>query len=108
MSDTAPLYRVDKFVVPAHGREEFLARVRATHAVLREQKGFIRDAILEQASGPGEFNFVTIAEWESADVIDAAGKAVAALHAATGFDRREMLERLGIKADIANYRPLPI
>jgi hypothetical protein len=30
--------------------------------------------------------------------------AVAALHRETGFDRQEMMARLGIEADIANYR----
>jgi hypothetical protein len=54
------IFGADKFVVPAHAREEFFMRVRATHEVLRTQAGFVRDAILEQASGPGEFNFVTI------------------------------------------------
>lgn len=41
------IFRVDKFVVPAHAREEFPMRVHATHEVLRTQAGFVRDAILE-------------------------------------------------------------
>jgi hypothetical protein len=41
------IFRVDKFVVPANAREEFLGKVRATHAVLKTQPGFVRDAILE-------------------------------------------------------------
>jgi hypothetical protein len=32
----------------------------------------VRDAILEQASGPGEFNFVTIVEWENSNAIEGA------------------------------------
>jgi hypothetical protein len=98
-----PIYRVDKFVVPEPGREEFLDRVAATHALLRRQNGFVRDFILEQQSGPGEFNFVTFVEWSSQHVIDSASAAVAKLHADIGFDRQEMISRLGIKADIGNY-----
>ena len=100
------IYRVDKFAVPTPARDEFLTRVRATHAVLRRQAGFLRDAILEQASGSGEFNFVTIVEWESAAALEPARQAVVALHEQMHFDPREMIARLGIRADVANYRSL--
>jgi len=59
--DPVTIFRVDKFVVPEASRGEFLSRIRDTHALLRQQPGFVRDAILEQASGPGRFNIVTIA-----------------------------------------------
>jgi hypothetical protein len=98
------VFRVDKFVVPAHARLEFLDRVHATHALLRAQPGFVRDAILEQSSGPGESNFVTIVEWENGGAIDGAPKAVAALHQKIKFDAQAMISRLGIRADIANYK----
>lgn len=103
-----PFYRVDKFAVPQAGRDEFLARVAATHALLRKQDGFVNDIILEQQSGPGEFNFVTMVEWETPDVVERVTAAVAKLHAETGFDRHEMMSRLGIRADIANYKRLEI
>ncbi len=98
------IFRVDKFVVPAHAREEFLTRVHATHEVLRTQAGFVREAILEQTSGPGEFNFVTIVEWENSDAIEGARRAVAALHQKMNFDAQAMINRLEIRADIANYK----
>jgi hypothetical protein len=82
------IYRVDKFVVPAHAREAFLVRVHATHEVLRTQAGFVRDTILEQTSGPGEFNFVTIVAWENGDAVEGARRAVAALHQKVSFTRR--------------------
>jgi hypothetical protein len=98
-----PHYRVDKFIVPAAARDEFLARVLDTHAVLRRQEGFLQDMILEQQSGPGAFNIVTFVEWTSADVLGRVSEAVAKRHAEIGFDRLEMMTRLGITADIANY-----
>ncbi|QCI68902.1 antibiotic biosynthesis monooxygenase [Phreatobacter stygius] len=102
----APLYRVDKFAVPAPARAEFLARVNATHAFLRRQDGFVQDYILEQRSGPGEFNFVTFVEWADASMVAPVAAAVAEFHKTLGFDRQEMIARLGIKADIANYQRL--
>ena len=80
------VYRVDKFVVPAAAREEFLRRVEETHQLLRRQPGFIRDAILEQVSGPGRFNIVTIAEWESQEAIEAARTVGSKAHVERGFD----------------------
>ena len=103
MSKRMPIYRVDKFVVPQAAREEFLKRVRDTHQVLRHQPGFIQDALLEQVAGPGRFNIVTIAEWETQEAIDAARAAVMEAHAESGFSPKETMERLGIEADIANY-----
>jgi heme-degrading monooxygenase HmoA len=98
------IYRVDKFSVPPQAREEFLEKVRATHGLLRSQAGFVEDAILEQASGPGEFNFVTIVEWENAEAMEPARRAVAALHEQMNLDPREMFTRLGIRADLGNFK----
>jgi heme-degrading monooxygenase HmoA len=98
------IYRVDKFSVPRQAREEFLEKVRATHGLLRSQAGFVEDAILEQASGPGEFNFVTIVEWENAEAMEPARRAVAALHEQMNLDPREMFTRFGIRADLGNFK----
>lgn len=106
MSENTCIYRVEKFVVPKAAMEEFLRRVHDTHQILRRQPGFIRDAILEQIAGPGRFNIVTLAEWESQTAIDAARAAVAKTHAESGFNPQETMARLGIEADIANYRPI--
>jgi heme-degrading monooxygenase HmoA len=98
------IYRVDRFSVPPQAREEFLEKVQATHGLLRSQAGFVEDAILEQASGPGEFNFVTIVEWENAEAMEPARRAVAALHEQMNLDPREMFTRLGIRADLGNFK----
>jgi heme-degrading monooxygenase HmoA len=100
------IYRVDKFIVPATGREEFLARANAIRDVLKKQPGFIRDSYLEQIAGPGEFNIVTVAEWQSQADIDQAKVAVAAFMQSTKLDPQEMYQRLGIKADIAFYKEI--
>ncbi|RUO31883.1 antibiotic biosynthesis monooxygenase [Aliidiomarina sedimenti] len=98
------IYRVDKFSVPQAAKDEFLKKVRDTDQVLRRQPGFIRDTLLEQVAGPGQFNIVTIAEWENQQSIDAARNVVVQAHAESGFNPQETMARLGIEADIANYR----
>jgi quinol monooxygenase YgiN len=100
------VYRVDKFIVPDSARAEFLSRAQAIRDVLRKQEGFVRDSYLQQISGPGEFNIVTIAEWEGQEHIEAAKSAIAALLRQSNFNPQEMYERLGIKADIAFYKQI--
>jgi heme-degrading monooxygenase HmoA len=106
--DNAPharrFYRVDKFTVPEAAREEFLSRVFQTHQVLRRQPGFVGDLLLEQTGGPGRFNFVTVAEWESEDFVAGARAAVQAMHRSENFDPQELFQRLGIEPDLGNYR----
>jgi hypothetical protein len=100
------IYRVDKFVVPATAREEFLDRVRRTHALLKAQPGFVQDVVLEQFSGPGEFNVVTTVEWASLEAFENASAVVTARYREMNFNPQETLARLGIKADLANYKRL--
>jgi heme-degrading monooxygenase HmoA len=100
------IYRVDKFIVPSGAREEFIEKARRTHALLKTQPGFLQDFVLEQSSGPGEFNFVTIVEWASQDAVENARAAVVTLHRQTNFTPQEVFARLDIKADIANYKRL--
>lgn len=100
---TGHLYRVDRFVVPAAAREEFLARVNDTHEILHTLPGFVRDLRLEQRSENGESVVVTLAEWEGADVVAAAKAVVAGRQRAKGFDPQELIARLGIRAEMGTF-----
>lgn len=97
------IHRVDKFAVPEAARERFWDQVRRTHAVLRQQPGFLDDALLEQHSGPGRFNAVTIVRWSSEDALAGAKAAVEELHRADGFRPADFFREAGIDADVANY-----
>ena len=101
------VFRVDRFVVPVEAREEILTKVRMTHELLRQQQGFVQDFLLEQFSGPGEFNLVTIVEWESQAAVDKVVPIVKAAHERIAFNPQETIARLGVKADIANYQRIP-
>ena len=100
------IYRVDKFIVPGGAREEFLGKARRIHSHLKAQPGFLQDFVLEQSSGPGEFNFVAIVEWASQEAIANARAAVLVLHREMNFNSQEMFARIGIKGDLANYKRL--
>ncbi len=102
------IYRIDKFVVPASARDEFLARANTIRDVLRRQEGFVRDSYMEQIAGPGEFNIVTLAEWETLAHIEQAKSAVSALLKETGFNPQEMYQRLKIQADIGFYQEIDV
>lgn len=97
------LFRVDKFAVPTASLSEFATLVGRTHEVLRRQDGFVRDLVLEQISGPGEFNIVTLVEWADDRSYQAAAEAIARFHEEIGFDRRATVSRLGVEADIGVY-----
>ncbi|TPN43314.1 antibiotic biosynthesis monooxygenase [Mesorhizobium sp. B1-1-9] len=101
------VFRVDKFVVPAAARDEILTKVRTTHELLRQQQGFVQDFLLEQFSGPGEFNLVTIVEWESQAAVDKVVPIVKAAQERVAFNPQETIARLGVRADIANYQRIP-
>ncbi|AUV84261.1 antibiotic biosynthesis monooxygenase (plasmid) [Salinigranum rubrum] len=105
MSDGQPVhvFRVDKFVVPDDARDEFVRELRRTHNLLAEQPGFVQDSLLEQSDGPGEYNFVTIVEWENHEALETARDVISALHERSGFDREELFTRHDIRADIAAY-----
>ena len=101
------MYRIDKFVVPAASRNEFLDGVAKMHDWLRQQQGFVDARVAEQILGPGAFNVVTVVQWARAEVMDRVAAEVAKWQAKTGFDREALVVRLGIRADIATYRRLP-
>lgn len=106
-SENRNVYRVDKFIIPASSRDEFLARTKAVQGFLKTQDGFIRSSCLEQFSGPGEFNIVAIAQWSSPAHVERAKAAVAAFAQEANFEPQEAFQhRLGIKADLGFYKEI--
>jgi len=100
------IFRIDKFAVPAGARDPFLAKIRETHALLDGVDGCLQNLVLEQVSGPGKYNIVTIVEWRDTDALEQAKRAAQMRHQASGFDPATMLAELGIEADLGNYQPL--
>ena len=105
-TESRQIFRIDKFVVPNSARQEFMDRIYSINEFLRTLPGFIQDSILEQIGGPGEFNFVTIAIWDSPESVETARRLATVRYEEIGFNPQEFLARLGIKADLANYRQI--
>jgi heme-degrading monooxygenase HmoA len=97
-------FRIDAFSVPAAARAEFEAAMHRNLAFIGTLPGFMNHMVFEKSKGPTTFDFVTIAVWESPEVIAAAGEKVRAHYASIGFDMPAMLARLGITASLGYYR----
>lgn len=100
---SSSVFRVDKFVVPAAARDEFMGRVALIKGLLDTMPGCRQNLILEQRSGSDAVNVVTIVEWQDARAMENAKAAVAARYKEMNFNPQETIARLGIKADMANY-----
>ncbi|ACE84593.1 antibiotic biosynthesis monooxygenase family protein [Cellvibrio japonicus] len=101
--DSVRVYRLDKFIVPHTAREEFLARVKSIHSLLKTQPGFIQDFLLEQPIDERHFSLATLVEWQDQRSIAAARAEVKAEYDKTGFNPQQAMERLGITMELGNY-----
>ena len=100
-----PVYRVDKFTVPAQSVPAFMARVQLIKGMLDTMAGCRQNLVLQQAGESGEVKVVTIAEWESRQAITAAMVQVQVRYAAQGFDPAAFMQALDVKADMGVYSP---
>jgi heme-degrading monooxygenase HmoA len=99
-----PLFRVDKFAVPADALSAFLARVKWVDRVLGEMPGCRQNLVLTQAGETSsEFNVTTIVEWESAEAMAAAKARAQRRYAEEGFDPAAFMRRVGVRADLGVY-----
>jgi len=100
---------IDKFLVPAHAKEEFMQRTNINRNFIKSLPGFIEDAAYEQTDGEGNLVFITIATWESEAAVKKAKETVQAEYKKQGFDLAAMLTRLNITIDRGEYKqgPLP-
>ncbi|HEV7318528.1 MAG TPA: antibiotic biosynthesis monooxygenase [Ensifer sp.] len=100
----APLYRINKYTVPLEARQQFVELVDKTLAVIRKQDGYVKDLFLEQHAGPGQFDFITMIEFASADVAPKVAAALVDYDRQLGLDREALMKTLGIRTDFASYR----
>ena len=97
-------YRIDTFSVPASARAEFDAAARRNFEFIRAQPGFLGHWVLEKTAGPGRFDVVTVAAWESQEAIDRAAVAVRAYYQRIGFDPPAFMAARGIAGEIGTFR----
>ncbi|MFB9948023.1 antibiotic biosynthesis monooxygenase [Rhizobium puerariae] len=100
--------RINNFSVPADARDEFMELIRRTHEVIRAQPGFIDDMVLEQSSGLGAFNLITILQFEGEHVLQPVIAAVAGSDEEAGIDRQALSRRLGVESTVGFYFPVAL
>ncbi|KAF0813590.1 hypothetical protein IGB42_01941 [Andreprevotia sp. IGB-42] len=100
-----PLFRVDKFAVPAGAMPAFMAQVNRINELVSTLPGCMQNLVLTDAGQGSDFNVVTLAEWASDDAFTTARAFVQQRHAAEGFDPAAYMQQLGIRADMGLFRP---
>jgi heme-degrading monooxygenase HmoA len=100
------VFRIDRFVVPPAAEAEFLAAVRETNTVFEAMDECLQLHVLKQDGESGGYNYITVAEWASADAIPEARAAVAVKHKSMNLNPQELFIRLNIKAELGYYVPL--
>lgn len=97
-------FRVDSFSVPESARGEFEAAMRRNLSFLETLAGFRGHLVFEKTGGPGEFNVVTIAAWESGEALEKARAEVRSYYQKIGFDLTATLARWGVRAEPGEFR----
>ena len=94
---------IDQFIVPEPALAEFLDAVRKLPPFLRTLPGFVEGYIYQKKSGPGRYNVITTAVWASEDAYLAARKAAEAEYRRLNFNPQEIIGRLGVQMERAEY-----
>lgn len=100
---SAPVFRIDKFVVPTDALSAFIEQVQRTQQTLGVLPGCRQNLVMTQTGGPGEFNVVTLVEWVNTQAIAAATAAMQKKYAEEGFDPSAFMQTLGVRADLGLY-----
>jgi len=99
----APVFRIDKFVVPAEVRATFIAQMHRIQATLRTLPGCQRTLVLDHTGGTGEFNVLTLVEWASEEAVASAAVVVKKKFADEGFDPVAFTRDAGVRSDQGFY-----
>lgn len=95
---------IDKFVVPAAARQEFMDRVHINRRFIKTLNGFVEDAAYEGTDEKGNFTLVTMAVWQNEEALKKAKEAVQAEYRREGFNPAQLMERLHITMDRGVYQ----
>src|SRR5262245_51765354 len=99
-------FRIDSFSVPASARADFEAAMKRNMTFIQTLPGFLWHLAFVKASGPSNFNIVTVAVWDSPGAIEKALVAVRQFYDRIGFDPAEAITRWGVTAEIGQYQAL--
>ncbi|HET9155764.1 MAG TPA: antibiotic biosynthesis monooxygenase family protein [Myxococcaceae bacterium] len=100
-------FRIDVFAVPDSARSEFQAAMTRNLAFLRTRPGFRGHEVFERTAGPGRYDVVTVAVWESQAAMDRAAAGVRDYYREIGFDPAHFMAERGIAGEVATFRAVP-
>ena len=99
---SGPVFRIDKFAVPAEALPAFMRRLRWIDQALSALPGCRQNRVMTERSG-SEFNVATLVEWASPEAMAAARTQISRHYAEEGFDPTEFMKRLGVRADMGLF-----
>jgi hypothetical protein len=99
---SGPVFRIDKFAVPADALPAFMKRLRWIDQALAALPGCRQNRVMTERSG-SEFNVATLVEWASPEAMAAARTQISRHYAEEGFDPTEFMKRLGVRADMGLF-----
>ncbi|HWO72250.1 MAG TPA: antibiotic biosynthesis monooxygenase family protein [Dehalococcoidia bacterium] len=97
-------FRIDRMSVPEAARDEFLRTMHRNLDFVETLPGFLGHVVFEKTTGPTEFNFTTIAAWESEAAIREAVARVRSYYEQIGFDIAALTARLGIRVEMGEFQ----
>jgi len=103
-SKPAPVYRIDRFRVPAHALPAFMDRLRLTQHLLDQLPGIRQNLVLTQPDPASEFNLMTVVEWSDESHMAAAKAAMQARYAQERFDPAAFMREWGVRGELGTYR----
>ena len=95
---------IDKFVVPKNAVDEFVKRMNSNMGFIKTLPGLIENACYERTDERGNVIVITVAVWESENVLKNAKDAVQTEYRRVGFNPTEMFARLNIMVDRGTYK----
>jgi len=102
--DRRPVYRIDRFNVPAAAWSAFLERLHLTRQTLDQLPGCRQNLVLTQPDLAGEYNVMTVVEWTDESHMSAAKAVMQARYTEEQFDPAAFMQKLGVQADLGVYR----
>lgn len=103
---SAPVFRVDKFIVPTEALPAFLALMQKIQRLVLTLPGCERDLVLTQTGGAGQFNVVHLIEWADDQAVANALNLMPLKFAEEGLDPPALIKSLGVQVDFGLYSPV--
>ena len=83
---------INTFIVPDEAMDPFIAEFELHRDFLARQPGFVRGSLYRKANGPGVFNVINLAVWQSEDELQAARAKMGALYAAADMNSLQWVQ----------------